>query len=93
MSETINLYDAKTNLSKLVDHAAAGEEIVIALFGAICPERGAGAAVVMPHANSTRVGYKLALFAAVPAKAGTAFRVTWKLFLAEPAAESRRSRG
>ena len=33
MSETINLYDAKTNLSKLVDRAAAGEEIVIAKAG------------------------------------------------------------
>jgi len=33
VSETINLYDAKTNLSKLVDRAAAGEEIVIAKAG------------------------------------------------------------
>jgi prevent-host-death family protein len=33
VSETINLYDAKTNLSKLVDRAAAGEEIVIAKGG------------------------------------------------------------
>ena len=30
MGDTVNLYDAKTNLSKLVDRAAAGEEIVIA---------------------------------------------------------------
>jgi prevent-host-death family protein len=30
MADTVNLYDAKTNLSKLVDRAAAGEEIVIA---------------------------------------------------------------
>jgi prevent-host-death family protein len=29
----LNLYDAKTNLSKLVDRAAAGEEIVIAKAG------------------------------------------------------------
>lgn len=29
----INLYDAKTNLSQLVDRAAAGEEIVIAKAG------------------------------------------------------------
>ena len=33
MGDTINLYDAKTNLSKLVDRAAAGEEIVIAKSG------------------------------------------------------------
>jgi prevent-host-death family protein len=33
MSETVNLYAAKTNLSKLVERAAAGEEIVIAKAG------------------------------------------------------------
>ena len=33
MSDTVNIYDAKTNLSKLVDRAAAGEEIVIAKAG------------------------------------------------------------
>lgn len=33
MPDTVNLYDAKTNLSKLVDRAAAGEEIVIAKAG------------------------------------------------------------
>ena len=33
MADTVNLYDAKTNLSKLVDRAAAGEEIVIAKAG------------------------------------------------------------
>lgn len=31
--DTFNLYDAKTNLSALVDRAAAGEEIVIAKAG------------------------------------------------------------
>lgn len=31
--ETINLYEAKTNLSRLVERAAAGEEIVIAKAG------------------------------------------------------------
>ena len=30
---TLNLYEAKTQLSKLVDRAAAGEEIVIAKAG------------------------------------------------------------
>ena len=29
----VNLYDAKTSLSKLVDRAAAGEEIIIAKAG------------------------------------------------------------
>ncbi len=29
----VNLYDAKTNLSSLVDEAAAGEEIIIAKNG------------------------------------------------------------
>ena len=31
--DTINLYDAKTNLSQLVERAAAGEEIIIAKAG------------------------------------------------------------
>lgn len=31
--ETVNLYQAKTQLSRLVDRAAAGEEIVIAKAG------------------------------------------------------------
>lgn len=30
---TVNLYDAKTHLSQLVDRAAAGEEIIIAKAG------------------------------------------------------------
>ena len=33
MTDTVNLYEAKTNLSRLVDRAAAGEEIVIAKAG------------------------------------------------------------
>ncbi len=31
--DTVNLYDAKTHLSKLVERAAAGEEITIAKAG------------------------------------------------------------
>lgn len=31
--DTVNLYEAKTNLSRLVDRAAAGEEIIIAKAG------------------------------------------------------------
>jgi prevent-host-death family protein len=33
MSETINIYDAKTKLSQLVDRVAEGEEIIIARAG------------------------------------------------------------
>lgn len=33
MPDTINLYEAKTNLSKLVERAANGEEIIIAKSG------------------------------------------------------------
>jgi prevent-host-death family protein len=33
MSSSINIYDAKTQLSRLVDRAIAGEEIVIARAG------------------------------------------------------------
>ena len=33
MSEVLNLYDAKTQLSQLVERAAAGEEIIIAKAG------------------------------------------------------------
>jgi prevent-host-death family protein len=33
MPDTINLYNAKTHLSELVERAAAGEEIVIAKAG------------------------------------------------------------
>lgn len=33
MSQTVNLYEAKTHLSDLVERAAAGEEIIIAKSG------------------------------------------------------------
>lgn len=33
MSVSVNLYDAKTHLSQLIDRAAAGEEIIIAKAG------------------------------------------------------------
>ena len=33
MPELVNLYDAKTQLSRLIDRAAAGEDIVIARAG------------------------------------------------------------
>ncbi|MEK6374825.1 MAG: type II toxin-antitoxin system prevent-host-death family antitoxin [Acidobacteriota bacterium] len=33
MSETVNIYEAKTRLSQLVDRAANGEEVIIARNG------------------------------------------------------------
>ncbi len=33
MTKTVNIYEAKTHLSRLVDQAAAGEDIVIARAG------------------------------------------------------------
>ena len=33
MSKPVNLYDAKTHLSELVDRAAEGEEIIVAKAG------------------------------------------------------------
>jgi prevent-host-death family protein len=36
VSRTVNLYDAKTNLSDLVERAAEGEEIIIAKNGKPC---------------------------------------------------------
>jgi prevent-host-death family protein len=33
MTESVNVYEAKTHLSQLIDRAAAGEEIVIARAG------------------------------------------------------------
>lgn len=33
MATTVNIYEAKTQLSKLVDQAAAGEDIIIARNG------------------------------------------------------------
>lgn len=33
MAETLNIYDAKTHLSRLVDRVAAGEEVIIARAG------------------------------------------------------------
>jgi prevent-host-death family protein len=33
MAKTVNLYEAKTHLSRLIEEAAAGEEIIIAKGG------------------------------------------------------------
>lgn len=38
MAKPVNIYDAKTRLSELVDRAAAGEEVVIAKADKpVCP--------------------------------------------------------
>lgn len=47
MARTLNLYEAKTRLSRLVDEAAAGEEIVIA-------KAGVPRARLVPFATKTR---------------------------------------
>ncbi|MCY4067785.1 MAG: type II toxin-antitoxin system Phd/YefM family antitoxin [Acidimicrobiaceae bacterium] len=36
MSETVNVYEAKTHLSKLIERVEAGEEIVLARAGKPC---------------------------------------------------------
>src|SRR5207237_7942815 len=55
MADTVNLYDAKTNLSKLVDRAAAGEEIVIAKAG----KAKAKLVPYQPDVNKRRFGQNL----------------------------------
>jgi prevent-host-death family protein len=46
MSEIVNVHDAKTNLSRLIDRAHAGEEIILAKAGKpyarLVPLEGAG---------------------------------------------------
>ena len=49
MSSIVNIYDAKTQLSALVDRAAAGEEIIIAKNAA--PK---AKLVSIPHVDSPR---------------------------------------
>jgi prevent-host-death family protein len=49
MSSIVNIYDAKTQLSALVDRAAAGEEIIIAKNGAPRAKL-----VSIPHADGGR---------------------------------------
>jgi prevent-host-death family protein len=49
MSSIVNIYDAKTQLSALVDRAAAGEEIIIAKNGAPRAKL-----VSIPYADSPR---------------------------------------
>ena len=49
MASIVNIYDAKTQLSALVDRAAAGEEIIIAKNGAPRAKL-----VSIPQANAPR---------------------------------------
>jgi prevent-host-death family protein len=49
MSESVNVYEAKTHLSQLLDRAAAGEEIIIARAG-----RPVARLVALADASSTR---------------------------------------
>ena len=49
MSSIVNIYDAKTQLSALVDRAAAGEEIIIAKNGAPRAKL-----ISIPHAGGPR---------------------------------------
>ena len=42
MSELVNLYDAKAQLSRLIDRATAGEDIVIGRAGSTARATGAG---------------------------------------------------
>ena len=50
MTKTINIYEAKTQLSALVERAAAGEEIVIAKAG-----KPRARLIALPAKSSTRV--------------------------------------
>jgi prevent-host-death family protein len=50
MSSIVNIYDAKTQLSALVDRAAAGEEIIIAKNGSPRAKL-----VAIPQATGPRV--------------------------------------
>ena len=59
MSDTINLYNAKTHLSELVERAAAGEEIVIAKAGKISGLRGRWLAHAVDDPDA---GYTLSLW-------------------------------
>jgi len=76
MAKPVNLYDAKTRLSELVDRAAAGEEIVIAKAGKpkarLVPLRAA-AAKRRPGAWRGRVRMRRDFDAPLPADLLAAF--------------------
>lgn len=75
MAKSVNIYDAKTRLSELVDRAAAGEEIVIAKAGKPVarrvplrvrertPGRGAGKIEIAPDFDSPLTEDQLREFA------------------------------
>lgn len=76
MSKPVNLYDAKTRLSELVERAAAGEEIIIAKAGTpkarLAPLREAGVAR-RPGAWKGRVRIARDFDAPLPESVLTAF--------------------
>lgn len=76
MTNPINLYDAKTQLSQLVERAAAGEEIIIAKAGRpmarLVPMKAA-AAVRMPGQLKGKVSISPDFDAALPTDLATAF--------------------
>jgi prevent-host-death family protein len=53
--QTINIHEAKTHLSRLVERAAAGEEIVIA-------KAGKPLARLVPYAPTARAPRRLGMF-------------------------------
>ena len=76
MSESVNVYEAKTHLSQLLDRAAAGEEIVIARAG-----RPIARLVALAESSDRRVpgGWRgkvtmAADFDELPDELGAAFR-------------------
>ena len=61
MTETVNVYDAKTHLSRLLDRVAAGEEVVIARAG-----KPVAKLVPMPQEPKRRVPGRLRYLACPP---------------------------
>jgi prevent-host-death family protein len=75
MDTHINLYEAKTRLSALVDQAASGEEIVISKNGVPCAKLApiAGRGVARVPANAMKVSFIAADFDAADAEIAALF--------------------
>ena len=77
MSKQVNIYEAKTNLSRLVDEASQGEEIVIARHGHPVLIDGQEVGVVTSGSPSITLGTNIGL-AYVPvgaSRVGTALGI------------------
>ncbi len=76
MSESVNVYEAKTHLSQLLDRAAAGEEIIIARAGRPVARLVALAGSSQPRVPGGRRGQVsiAADFDELPAEIDAAFR-------------------